>query len=256
MRIQFVEGTRVVTKRKPKGMPSGLRIAGMLLAIPLITSTPAVATEKVYRIPLPAIQNVEPPVSCVKEGAPFVNEGCATQKAKHTTEKRMEEEPSEAKTEQSVSVSAPTASLVNQKIASLPEAIQTELQDYGWTFQTVPRATLNSMGYGSVMALTDYVTKTVYFRDQSSAIEESFYHELGHVLASNRRRCDLSVEFAQCYESEKDSLIDVHEQGDKHCSVNQEEFFATIVDDIFSSGDLYADSAPSGFAFVHERIGI
>lgn len=138
-------------------------------------------------------------------------------------------------------------------IAALPENIRAELD--GWTLCLASRETLQTLGFTNVLALTDSRTHTVYFREGSD-LSQSFYHELGHVLAVNHDRCDLQVTCTLCYGEEKDSLIDVHEQGDRHCSLNPEEYFATIVDNIFCSGDTYEYSAPKGYAYVRQCLGL
>lgn len=146
-----------------------------------------------------------------------------------------------------------TPSELEALLAALPESIQAEISP--WTFCMATREELKSLGFANVVGLTDYQNKTVYFRE-GTAVSKSFYHELGHVLASNRGNPDYDVTFLFIYSEEKDSLVDVHEQGDRHCATDQREFFATIVDDIFTSGNTYEETAPKGFAYVRATLGL
>ncbi len=103
--------------------------------------------------------------------------------------------------------------------------------------------------YSSVMGCTVYGDKTIYIEDRNSAIKSSIIHETGHMIDCLYGWASSSAEFIDCYNSEKDSFVEVGKQ-DNNSTSSTSEFFAEVWNQSILYPESCKESAPRSYEYV------
>lgn len=213
----------------------------------------------------------------------FVFTGCSTNETKQTTiwaetapnnETVLSEEtatvvettyPSETPTP--LPSPTPTSVPVDPEIAALQEEFDDELalipvhhlrflKENGWTIEMTAKDLAAEYDYSSyICGITLYQEKIVYISATDYAIRRSTIHEVGHAIACQLGFVELSREFKEIYEDEKDFFTDCTSVGDGHETYNVYEYFASVYQNMILDYDETQAEIPRTVAYIEKCLG-
>lgn len=103
-----------------------------------------------------------------------------------------------------------------------------------------------------VSGVTDYKIKTIYIK--TNEVERALLHEVGHVLDFENGQLSKTEEFKQIFKEEQKMFIDCTAVNDKHEILNEQEYFASVYQNIILNYDDTSKNVPKTVKFIKEHL--
>ena len=161
----------------------------------------------------------------------------------------------------------PTPIPVDPEIAALQQEFDEELalipahhirflKENGWTIEMTTKDLAAEYDYSSyICGITLYQEKIVYISATEYAIRRSTIHEVGHAIACQLGFVELTKEFKEIYEDEKDYFTDCTSAGDGHETYSVYEYFASVYQNMILDYDETQDEIPRTVAYIEKCLG-
>ncbi len=145
---------------------------------------------------------------------------------------------------------------IDRSLDLVPESVLSDFEANGWTFEATATKDLDSYiaidrAVSSVVGVTSFEAKAIYVRATSSAVITSTAHEFGHYVDERLGWVSLTGDFCSAWLDERDSYEQV---AGEYCASMQQEFFASIYNDILLDRRTRRAAAPKSFELVEQAM--
>lgn len=144
----------------------------------------------------------------------------------------------------------------NQELALVPAHHLGFLKEKGWKIELTTKDLAAEYGYSSyICGITLYKEKIVYISATEYAIRRSTIHEIGHAIACQLGFVEVTDEFKEIYEDEKDYFSDCTSVGDGHEISSVYEYFASVYQNMILDYDDTKAEIPRTVAYIEKCLG-
>ncbi len=144
----------------------------------------------------------------------------------------------------------------NSELGLVPAHHIRFLKENGWKIELTTKDLAAEYGYSSyICGITLYKEKIVYISATDYAIRRSTIHEIGHAIACQLGFVEVTDEFKEIYEDEKDYFSDCTSVGDGHEISSVYEYFASVYQNMILDYDDTKDEIPRTVAYIEKCLG-
>lgn len=164
------------------------------------------------------------------------------------------EEPVEEPVEEYV-YEPTTEELLEAELDLLPDGLLEYLYDNGWEIELTDMNLSEEFDYPmSICGITLYDEKRIYITDGTYYIRRVTLHEVGHAFAYESGKMDLTKEFKEIYNEEKDNFVDCTSIGDGHETSDVREYFASVFQNMFLDYEETYNSVPETVNYIESIV--
>ena len=143
--------------------------------------------------------------------------------------------------------------IAENHMTAVPYEIQEMLNESGWTI-TVENKRLTTENVGIAAGLAYLNENRISLSGTPEDIKRALVHEIGHAVATELNNIDLSSEFVQIFEEEKDKFITKNSIGHGHETSSSREYFAECFREYFYDRKNLKARCPKTERFIHAFI--
>ena len=148
-----------------------------------------------------------------------------------------------------------TEELLEAELDLLPDGLLEYLYDNGWKIELTDMNLSEEYDYPmSICGITLYDEKQIYITDGTYYIRRVTLHEVGHAFAYESGKVDLTREFKEIYNEEKDNFVDCTSIGDGHETSDVQEYFASVFQNMFLDYEETYNSVPETVNYIESIV--